>query len=264
MSLIVNWLLEKDIFPDTEEELVHAIEKNGGRYKFCRSLENLILNSPVIFYGSLGLAAELHRKTKATPGVFCNTKKFFCSQWYKTVPKNLLLQDKILFTNVSDFCRDPGLCLQTAGIVGTDIFVRPDSPLKPFSGRVINAYKVKPQDLDFGFYYDDLKLPIVVSERKTVESEWRFVIKGDQVITGSGYRKNRKKDCQIYPGSAPWKFACSIAKQLTPPDPLYIMDICESSGSLKLLELNPFSGADLYSCDRNLIVQAVHCTILDA
>jgi hypothetical protein len=35
------------------------------------------------------------------------------------------------------------------------------------------------------------------------------------------------------------------------------MDICEADGELRLLELNPFSGADLYACRLDDVVAAV-------
>ena len=38
---------------------------------------------------------------------------------------------------------------------------------------------------------------------------------------------------------------------------VYVLDVCESDGRLRLLELNPFSGADLYACDAESVVSAV-------
>ncbi len=35
------------------------------------------------------------------------------------------------------------------------------------------------------------------------------------------------------------------------------MDICETEQGLRLLELNPFSGADLYACDGDKIVRRI-------
>ena len=35
------------------------------------------------------------------------------------------------------------------------IFVRPDSPLKPFSGRVLDRDSISLAALDHGFYFDD-------------------------------------------------------------------------------------------------------------
>jgi hypothetical protein len=38
---------------------------------------------------------------------------------------------------------------------------------------------------------------------------------------------------------------------------MYVLDVCDCDGALKLLELNPFSGADLYAADPDTVVRAV-------
>ena len=48
-----------------------------------------------------------------------------------------------------------------------------------------------------------------------------------------------------------------ISADLEPPDDVYVMDICEADAELRLLELNPFSGADLYACNHTEVVTAV-------
>ena len=40
-------------------------------------------------------------------------------------------------------------------------------------------------------------------------------------------------------------------------DRVYVMDVARTDGGYAVLELNPFSGADLYACDRARIVAAV-------
>lgn len=43
-----------------------------------------------------------------------------------------------------------------------------------------------------------------------------------------------------------------------------MLDVCEADGRLRLLELNPFSGADLYACDRREVVATVSaCALAD-
>jgi glutathione synthase/RimK-type ligase-like ATP-grasp enzyme len=54
-----------------------------------------------------------------------------------------------------------------------------------------------------------------------------------------------------------WMVAARIAKELLPPDDVFAIDICEAAGELRLLELNPFSGADLYSSSATSVVAAV-------
>jgi hypothetical protein len=53
-----------------------------------------------------------------------------------------------------------------------------------------------------------------------------------------------------------------VARQLDPPEDVYVMDVCEADGRLWLLELNPFSGADLYACRCDDVVAAVAAAAL--
>jgi hypothetical protein len=48
-----------------------------------------------------------------------------------------------------------------------------------------------------------------------------------------------------------------VAGKLNQPEDVYVIDICEADGELRLLELNPFSGADLYACRGDDVVAAV-------
>ena len=38
------------------------------------------------------------------------------------------------------------------------------------------------------------------------------------------------------------------------PDPIFMLDVCESEGRLWLVELNSFSGSWLYQCDLEVVV----------
>lgn len=58
--------------------------------------------------------------------------------------------------------------------------------------------------------------------------------------------------------------AARIAGELEAPEEVYVLDVCEPDGHLRLLELNPFSGADLYACDRREVVAAVSARALAA
>jgi hypothetical protein len=59
------------------------------------------------------------------------------------------------------------------------------------------------------------------------------------------------------PGGAAWAFAADVAAKLEPPERVYVLDVCEADGRLHLLELNPFSGADLYACRSDDVAAAV-------
>ncbi len=44
-----------------------------------------------------------------------------------------------------------------------EFFVRPDSPLKQFSGRIVDRDTLTPKDFDFGLYFDEPQLPVVIA-----------------------------------------------------------------------------------------------------
>jgi len=52
-------------------------------------------------------------------------------------------------------------------------------------------------------------------------------------------------------------FAREVAENIPSPEAVYILDVCETPDGYRLLELNPFSGADLYACNKAVIVEAV-------
>lgn len=118
--------------------------------------------------------------------------------------------------------------------------------------------------LDHGFYYDDPALPVVVAPVRSVGREWRYVVVDRLVVAGSAYASDGRSALPDDPGGSPWAFASDLARQIDPPEDVYVMDVCEADGQLWLLELNPFSGADLYACRCQDIVAAVGGAALQA
>jgi hypothetical protein len=122
---------------------------------------------------------------------------------------------------------------------------------------VLNRDDVSLAALDFGFYFDDPDLPVVVTPARTIGREWRYVVAEGQLVAGSAYSADGRTAMLDNPGGEPWQFAEKVAKALEPPEEVYVLDVCEAEGELKLLELNPFSGADLYGCSAHDVVKTV-------
>jgi glutathione synthase/RimK-type ligase-like ATP-grasp enzyme len=59
------------------------------------------------------------------------------------------------------------------------------------------------------------------------------------------------------PRSEAWEFAQAVAESIASPAEVYVLDVCECDRELRLLELNPFGGADLYACNATEIVRAI-------
>ena len=215
----ITWILERDMFSDHHDKLYDALSSIGisvidwdDDWNVTNTYPNLE-HQHVIFHGSLNNASMIKDKRLWNIGAFCNIENLKCTSWYYEASE-WLIQTNWRITTVRELVENPTKCLD--GIVTNEFFVRPNSPLKPFSGRVLSKDNITLEALDFGFYYDNMDEEIIISELK------------------------------------------DIVSKITAPDVAYVIDICETlDGHLKLLELNPFSGADLYNCDRKMIAAAM-------
>ncbi|MEO0965790.1 MAG: ATP-grasp domain-containing protein [Planctomycetota bacterium] len=254
------WVLERGIFDDVEAfassaraagHIAHWWDDDWLTSKKWPRFEGEVVG----FHGSLGNAAFIQSETNWNPGAWCNVDRFCCSAWYPAA-KPWLVHRTWEILPVSEFVAEPDRVLASIGAEET-CFVRPDSPLKPFSGRVLQRDRISLEALDHGFYFDDENLPIVVAPVQTVGQEWRFVVIDQRIVTGSGYDADSRTTNRSEGNSSAQAFAQQIANELPAPDTVYVLDICECDDQLKLLELNPFGGADLYGCDPALIIKAI-------
>ena len=265
---LVTWVLESDVFPVSHEPLRNLIQGAGHPIVewsdswWDDGLPPRLTDSPVVFHGSLGNASKLAETADWIPGAFCRTEHFHCSQWYGVARDWLVHSDWEILPAI-EFVR-------TAEAVGEKLgsserlFVRPDSPLKPFSGRVVETESVTLASLDHGFYFDDELIPVVAAPIRTIDREWRFVVVRSEIIAGSAYEASTRSGLSPRTSEDARSFAADVARALPAPDDVYVLDVCETDGELRLLELNPFGGADLYNCDAAAVVRCVSQVALDA
>ena len=256
-----TWILESDVFPDSHSPLRAAVVDAGHRLLDCddawwaNGLPSDLAGANTFFHGSLGNAARINDELDLKPGSFCNTSAFCCSSWYDAASEWLLHADW-RFLPANEFVASAADVAASLGCTDR-IFVRPDSPLKPFSGRVLDVASVTLRALDHGFYFDDESLPIVAAPIRNVGREWRFVVVDATVVAGSAYDAATRSAVPDQPASEAWTYAQSAAAAIPPPAAAYILDVCECDGELRLIEFNPFGGADLYACDAVAVVRAV-------
>lgn len=253
----VSWLIETEVFPSTAPRLIEVLDTRGDpwfRYEDGAPPSNLPApDECVIFWGSLGAAYEQRVAARWRPGAIGSPEAFRCRTYYEPLRPVLANADAV-FTTVADLIAAPTETLRRLGDPER-VFVRPDSPLKPFAGRALARSSLSLAALDHGFYYDDERLPIVVSTAKRIGREWRFVIADGTPIAGCAYDAARH-GCTGEVPAAVQAVAQHVASLVWQPAPLYIVDIAEVDGTPRVLELNPFSGADLYDCDAHAIIPA--------
>ncbi len=257
----VTWVLEPDIFPETHEPIRKAIRDQGhglidwSDTWWADGIPSRVPHSSVVFHGSLGNAARIANELRWNPGSFCTVKSFNCSSWYESARPWLVHTDWIICA-ANDLVTNAHKIAERLGAIDR-LFVRPDSPLKPFSGRVVDIATLTLAKLDHGFHYDDDTIPVVVAPIQQIGNEWRFVIVNRSVIAGSAYDPQTRKQLIAQLDTAAAEFASTVATSIPNPEIVYILDVCECNGQLRLLELNPFGGADLYACDATAIVDTV-------
>ncbi len=259
--MVVTWVLEHGVFASGDAAWIAAIRAAGDRlvawddFWWSSGSWPKLDGGPVVVRASLGNAARIASELPWQPGAFCRTAAFHCSHWYPLAQPWLLQRDAVILP-ASRLVADPAAALRGLG-APERVFVRPDSPLKPFAGRVVATQGLTLRQLDHGFYYDDADLPVVVAPVRRVDAEWRYVIVDGRVVAGSAYEADGRKGRADDPGGAPWRFAAEIAAAMPAPERVYVLDLCSAEGRLWLLELNPFAGADLYGCDPVAVVRAV-------
>jgi len=78
------------------------------------------------------------------------------------------------------------------------------------------------------------------------------------VVAGSSYGADgRRAGTALAPSSEVWQHADQLSTRLADIDKAFVLDMCRTPDGMRLLELNPFSGADLYACDRSAVVAAM-------
>jgi hypothetical protein len=257
----LTWVVESAAFASGDEPLRSAAARAGHAVVewddawWADGGWPRLAGRPVVFHGSLGNAARVRAELPWRPGAFCDVEAFRCSAWYERA-RRWLVHERWLVLPADVLAADPRGALAPLGSPDA-VFVRPDSPLKPFAGRVLARERISLAALDHGFYYDDPSLPVVVAPVRAIGREWRYVVAGQRVIAGSAYAAAGRAPLPDVQTGEPWRLAAAVAAALAPPEAVYVMDVCEADGDLRLLELNPFGGADLYACDADAVVAAL-------
>ncbi len=247
------WMFEAGVF-QRGDVLQDAVARAGNVVLEWSddSTEKLfrVSDSPIVFHGSLDVAAWIKKNLSWAPGAYCDVDALRFSSWAPRLSK-WLLNDTWEVMHASDLVQD------ASRVPFDSVFVRPDNALKSFSGRVLKRHQLTLSNLDHGYYYEDEDLLVVVAPSKPIAREWRYVVVGTDVVAGSAYDPSTHAATEDDASGGPWKFAAEVARSVAPPEPVYVLDVCESAGNLYVVELNAFSGADLYACDGRAVADAI-------
>ena len=221
---------------------------------------------PVFYHVSLELAASL--AARGERGAWCDVERLSCGAWYEDFGA-WLVHERYLVSTVRELVADP------RGVVATlhdgqdrapwdgRYFVRPESPLKPFSGRVLHVDETTLMSLDHGFYYEDEGLGVVVAPVQALSPvEWRCVIVDNALVAMSAYDASARMAIKGS-GEGEERVRELVAQITSRHDlrrfgPGVVADFGEvEQRGWRLLEFNPLSGASLYGCDVSRVAEAI-------
>tara|TARA_B100000700_G_scaffold331722_1_gene467557 strand:+ start:36840 stop:37688 length:849 start_codon:yes stop_codon:yes gene_type:complete len=213
--------------------------------------ERFIVEEPVFAYGTIQFIQDLTKKYKNIIA-FYSDKEFNLTEYLPKMPLELFLNGDNVFTTFGLFKKQPEKYFSF--FKNNKLFIRPNSGSKTFTGQVIqyNDFIEKIDSLEKTSSINDNTL-ISVSKPYDIKSEYRFIVVGDKVITGSQYLENGElKMDSLYPIEA-LNIAQKIADlpEENKPDPIaFVCDIAKlSNGDFKVVELNSFSCSDFYQSD---------------
>lgn len=258
----MNWLLESELFGEDEKPLIAALQKFGIAYtevKFGTPYEKYIglVKEPTVFHGSLQFG-KLIQKNPSPIIVFCNLPNLECTRYYPYFGDHLLNGDYLMLP-FGDLDRRKDWLFDTFSDNG-EIFIRPSSGFKTFTGRTLEVNDWGKFKKEFVNYASDVNVDdiTVVSQTKKVYREWRAVVVDDVVITG-GQNKDHGKDVRVFglPEEV-HSFAQNVVGSVKySPDSAWTIDICDCQDGFKVVEIGSFSCAGLYACDFEKVVEAI-------
>jgi hypothetical protein len=266
-----GWVIEDFVADNCYKDLINEVKKQGHEccvisYEPFQSgnYDKVFADDDcVVFQGSINLAEQLQKdKPKWIPGVIANWRNYWCVTWYAHMREHLLNKDYRCMT-VGTLLDEKWDLYRRFGQDAT-IWVRPDSGNKPFTAQTIELEK-------FDKFYDQWikgfckpEDGIVVSTPKKINSEFRYICSGNDIIAMSCYKYQENK---VYVPSAPTKATEKCKEILTDlhhsfpinfPDAFFACDIWEDiEGNYYLGEFNAFSSCGLYKCNKEVIVRMV-------
>ena len=221
---------------------------------FLHELEpDIQIEGPVMVWGAITLG-HIARAKGWKPGIFQNEN--FSMR---------VLHEKLMGHCLND---DAEYC--TFGELKFDglRFCRPVYDTKSFTGAVLHGEEVEawkerviPLSND-GFISLRSDTEVMHSSPKNLEVEARFFVVDGKIITGSTYRTyGRQRMYQIVDGTNPvMKPLMDFAQEMVDlwqPDVAFVLDVGQSEGKLKVIEINTLNSAGFYACDMRAVVRAL-------
>jgi hypothetical protein len=253
----VTWVLERDVFPDAAFEAMCAYlrDRDLPLRTVTISAGQIDGRAPrlqgaVVCYGSIGMA-EVAESQGWKPGVFSDPYCFNYEAYREALGELILNPDaeRSPLSQVIEHVKSRGL---------DAFFIKPNDDAKAFAGTMMRAdeFEAWVSRLRQIGYLDDQDFDVVVSAPRKIGREWRVVVVDGEIIEASLYKQSGQVMIERQREPAVEAMVREAHTRFKPA-PVYVIDIAETDGSLKVVEYNTFNSASLYACDAGRVIEAV-------
>ncbi|MBR5867701.1 MAG: hypothetical protein IKZ04_07300, partial [Spirochaetaceae bacterium] len=150
------WVIENEAFIKGDI-LLDFLKKNKKNFivwkdEFWITKEYQTFPIDSIFHGSLGNASKIKKELNWVPGSLCDENGFSYSYIYENY-NDFLLNKNCIFTTIKELLENKSMVNKICKN-SSNFFVRPNSSLKEFSGRILDKDNLTPAHFDYGFYHE--------------------------------------------------------------------------------------------------------------
>ena len=262
-----TWLIEQRNADSDYSNLASVLTERGGIIKtfpgiFAFNKHDQLTENPFVFQGTISAALMLKNHPKCI--IPFTPSNYSCTAYYPHLYPYLLNHDYRLF-QMSQITR--GDADHYLSELNGEVFVRPVTGLKTFSGQVLDQDELR--DLNQRSTSTDPTDLILLAPTHTILREWRLLYRilindgkyTAKFITGSQYQdhgKHIEEETLANDPAVVWATRALNNAQFF-PDPLFYIDIVETDKlGLAVNEFSAFMCGGLYRCNPALVIDEIN------
>jgi hypothetical protein len=266
----LTWLIEAGVYGADADPLIAEIRRQGmavervphaalgaGRAVTINGVP-LKDDDCVLGYGTFPFARQIQLHHRWLPGAWCSEDDLDCATYYAHFGQFLLNEHYVILPGVEAIRLEDWLFTHLGNQSNEDdpaVFIRPTGCQKLFVGQRVERDQFRHA---LGPARFDPRTLVVVAESKPIEREWRLLVVDDEVIAGSQYAYMGVRSVSPDLPAEVRELAAHMLRAVRwRPDPAFMLDICESVGQLRLVELNGFSSSWLYASHLPTVVSRI-------
>ena len=253
----LNWIIDVDIIGEEHINVPNQLRSFGYKVTTLSATKDFpkIISEMDTIYPFHGSFQELSKiKKSIIPATYGINQNILRSHYTSYIPNDWFLNKNSMMTTWGNLYKSTNFWFE---YFGNELFIRPDSGNKTFTGQVITRKNFDEQKSILEQFSNIKPETIIwISNAKRIENEYRFWISNKKIATCCEYSWEKEKQLGIVPMIA-MTFANKIANYEWQVDSIYVVDISIIDNYPSIIEFNSFSCSGLYTCDSKELFKIV-------